>query len=46
MKFGPNPKTLTFSDYEKKFEKMGKVAIAYRYESCPLSFKTKIKSLG
>ena len=25
---------------------MGKVAMAYKYQSCPLSFKTKIKSLG
>ena len=30
----------------KKFEKMAKVAIVYKYEFCPLSFKTKIKSLG
>ena len=37
---------LLFSDYEKNFEKMGKVAIVYKYESCPLSSKTKIKSLG
>ena len=25
---------------------MAKVAIVYKYESCPLSFKIKIKSLG
>ena len=29
----------------KKFEKMAKVAIVYKYEFCPLSFKTKIKYL-
>ena len=37
---------LLFSDYGKNFEKMAKVAIVYKYEFCPLSFKTKIKSLG
>ena len=37
---------LLFSDYEKNVEKMGKVATVYKYESCPLSFKTLIKSVG
>ena len=30
----------------ENFEKMVKVTIVYKYEICPLSFKTKIKSLG
>ena len=44
--FGVCDKSICFlSDYEKIFEKMAKVAIVYKYEFCPLSFKTKIKYL-
>ena len=37
---------LLFSDYEIFFEKIAKVAIVDKYESYPLSIKTKIKFLG